>query len=78
MKTAISISDDLFIAAEGHAKRIGCSRSRLYATALAEYLKSQQHCGVREALDRVYGSQPAGVDPVMDAMQRASLEPEDW
>ena len=78
MKTAISISDDLFLAAEGHAKRIGFSRSQLYATALAEYLKSQRHCGVREALDRVYGLRQSGVDPLMDSMQRASINPEDW
>ena len=38
MKTAISIPDDLFQAAELHAERVRKSRSQLYAEALAEYL----------------------------------------
>ena len=40
MKTAISIPDEIFLAAEQLAKRIGSSRSELYATALAAYLKT--------------------------------------
>jgi len=34
MKTAISLPDELFKAAEFPARRLGVSRSRLYATAL--------------------------------------------
>lgn len=78
MKTAISLPEEIFGAAERHAKRIGVSRSRLYALALSEYLKNQQRNNVKEALDRVYSSQPSGVDPVLDAMQKASMIREDW
>jgi hypothetical protein len=78
MKTAVSLPDNIFGAAERHAKRIGISRSRLYAIALAEYLKSQQRSGVKEALDRVYRSHPSEVDPALDAMQHASVVQEDW
>jgi hypothetical protein len=78
MKTGISLPDNLFHSAERHAKRMGIARSKLYAIALSEYLKNQQHCGIKEALDRVYGSQPSKVDPILDAMQNASIRQEDW
>ena len=78
MKTAVSVPNDVFGAAERHAKRIGVSRSRLYAIALAEYLKSQQRNDVKEALDRVYSTQSSCVDPILDAMQQASIAQEDW
>jgi hypothetical protein len=78
MKTAVSLPDDLFNAAERHAKRIGVQRSRLYAIALTEYLEKQQFNGVKEALDRVYGAEPSEVDPVLNVMQNASIEQEDW
>jgi len=78
MKTGVSLPDDVFNAAERYAKRIGVPRSRLYAIALSEYLNTQRRCGVKEALDRVYGSQPSKVDPILNAMQNASFQQEDW
>ena len=39
MKTAISLPDELFAAAEKLAERLGVSRSQLYATALAEHYR---------------------------------------
>ena len=38
MKTAISIPDPVFEAADQLAARIGMSRSELYATAVAEFM----------------------------------------
>jgi metal-responsive CopG/Arc/MetJ family transcriptional regulator len=78
MKTAISLPDDLFKAAERHAKRIGVPRSKLYAVALAEYLEKQRFSGVKEALDAIYSSHSSDVDPILSAMQNASIEEEDW
>ena len=78
MKTGVSLPDNIFNAAERHAKRMGVPRSRLYAIAISEYLKNQQGCGIKEALDRVYGSQPSKVDPILNAMQNASIRQEDW
>ena len=47
MKTAISIPDSLFTAADALARKLGMSlRSRLYATALAEYV-AKQHGAAR-------------------------------
>jgi metal-responsive CopG/Arc/MetJ family transcriptional regulator len=53
MKTAISLPDDLFRAAERHAKRQRKSRSQLYAEALAEYLTRHAPDEVTEAMNRV-------------------------
>ena len=39
MKTAISIPDSVFQAAEKHAKRMGKSRSQLFSEAMIEYLE---------------------------------------
>jgi metal-responsive CopG/Arc/MetJ family transcriptional regulator len=67
MKTAISIPDPLFHAAERAAKRQKVSRSRFYAKAVAAYLKSQREKGINEALDVVYASEPAKLDPALAA-----------
>ncbi len=79
MKTAISLPDALFEAGERLAKRLGVSRSELYATALAEFVASNRSRGVRERLDEVYGDgESSELDPVVAALQAASLDAEDW
>ena len=79
MKTAISIPDELFEAAERVAKRLGLSRSKLYQVALAKYLENQNDAAVTAELDRVYASEDGSrLDPVLSSLQRASLPREDW
>ncbi|HJS73743.1 MAG TPA: hypothetical protein VJ921_05610 [Vicinamibacteria bacterium] len=78
MKTAISVPDDLFDAAEEVAERLGVSRSQLYATALAQYVAKHREDEVTVALNRVYVEQSSEVDPVLSAMQFASFPSEDW
>ncbi len=78
MKTAISIPDVLFDAAEEVADRLGISRSQLYAKALAEYVSKHRDEDVTAALNRVYAEQPSEMDPVLAAMQFTSLPSEDW
>lgn len=78
MKTAISIPDVLFDAAEEVADRLGISRSQLYAKALAEYVSKHRDDDVTAALNRVYAEQPSEMDPVLAAMQFTSLPSEDW
>ena len=53
MKTAVSLPDELFQAAERHARRSRKSRSRLYAEAIAEYLARHAPDEVTAAMDRV-------------------------
>ena len=54
MKTAVSIPDPVFEAADTLARRLGMARSELYATAIADYLERHRASGVRERLDAVY------------------------
>jgi metal-responsive CopG/Arc/MetJ family transcriptional regulator len=78
MKTAISIPDSLFDAAEEVAGRLGVSRSQLYAKALADYVARHRYDEVTEALNRVYAARDSALDPVLAAMQFMSLPQEDW
>jgi len=55
MKTAISIPDPIFQAAEGLAHRLGISRSELYAEAIAEYMKPYENRNVTKILINHYG-----------------------
>ncbi|MBI3981407.1 MAG: hypothetical protein HY337_00735 [Gemmatimonadetes bacterium] len=79
MKTAISLPDDVFRAAERHAKRMGKTRSRLYAEALAEYLARHTPDEVTETMNRVVdalGGPPP--DPFVSAGARRTLERIEW
>ena len=60
MKTAISLPDDLFEAADALAKELGVSRSKLYATAVAEYLARRRDEHITDLLDQVYSEQSSG------------------
>lgn len=78
MKTAISLPDDLFESADALAKRLGISRSELYATAVAEFLAKHQHAKVTERLDDVYGRQSSRLDRPLRRAQRDSLRSTEW
>ena len=78
MKTAISIPDPLFDAADSLARRLGVSRSELYARAVAAFVKNDRYRGVREALDEVCAAEPSSLDPKLAVLQSMSLEEDDW
>lgn len=78
MKTAISIPDPLFEAAEGLAKQLGMSRSQLYATAVSRFLESFQDEAVTERLNEIYRATTAEIDPILADMQYQTLPEEDW
>ena len=79
MKTAISIPDDLFVAADRVAKTLGLSRSEFYQRAIAKYLESHGDSAVTAELDTIYNAEDSGrVDPVLDAIQWGSIVPEEW
>jgi metal-responsive CopG/Arc/MetJ family transcriptional regulator len=78
VKTAVSIPNPLFNAAERLSKRLGISRSRLYAQAVESYLNSHGRKGVKEALDAVYGAEASKLDGALAAMQQAAISQEDW
>jgi len=78
MKTAISIPDPPFRAADRAAKRQKVSRSRFYARAVEAYLKTQQANGVKEALDAIYATEDSSLDPVIARIQSLSIGSEEW
>lgn len=80
MKTAVSLPDPVFVAAEQLAKRLGLSRSELYASAIARFVKQHHGRGVTELLDRVYADESEGsrLDPVLGSLQARSLPKRKW
>jgi metal-responsive CopG/Arc/MetJ family transcriptional regulator len=78
MKVALSIPDDLFESAETLSRRLRVTRSRLYATALAEFLAKHRTRRITERLDAVYGDSKAGLDPGVRRLQRRSVGRDEW
>ncbi len=78
MKTAVSIPDPIFHAADDMAKRLGISRSRLYSQAIQRFLKLHRTKSIKETLDAIYATEESKLDPVLAAMQRGSLPRQDW
>lgn len=80
MKTAISIPDKVFEAAERAAKKLGVSRSELYANAVREFIERYRRENVTEKLNKVYAEDESvsKLDRRLEALQTRSLEKEDW
>ena len=78
MKTAVSIPDPVFQNAEQLAKRLKMSRSRLYAAAVAEYVKRHRAADVTDKLNAVYGDSDSALDEAIAAIQTRSLPRERW
>jgi predicted transcriptional regulator len=78
MKTAVSVPDDLFRAAEAAARRLRVSRSELYANAIAAFLKGQQGSAITERLNDVYSRHAAKVDAGLHRAQLKSLAKDAW
>lgn len=78
MKTAISLSDDLFRAGDALAKRLKVSRSELYARALGEYLVKHRADQLTQRLNAVYAAEDGTLDPGLARLQTRSVGREDW
>jgi hypothetical protein len=78
MKTAISIPNPIFEAAERLAQELGISRSELYTTAIAAYVEAHRSEDVTEKLNKVYRGEASTLDPVLIQLQIASLDGENW
>jgi antitoxin MazE6 len=78
MKTAVSVPDDLFRMAEAAARRLRVSRSKLYATAISEFLDRRQTSAVTERLNELYSRRPAKVDSALLRAQLKSLDKDSW
>ncbi len=78
MKTAISIPDKLFVAADQYAKAHGFSRSGVYAKAIEMFLEQQPQNHITGQLDKVYGGKTSSLDSEISAIQSRSIEKEKW
>jgi len=78
MKTAISLPDAVFHAAERQARRTRKSRSQLYAEALAEYLNRHAPEEVTEAMNQVIDQLGDGPNPFVDAAAQSVLARVEW
>jgi len=78
MKTAVSLPEQVFRAAERHAKRARKSRSQLYADALSEYLARHTPEEVTEAMNRVVEQLEEPTDPFVSGAGRRILERTEW
>lgn len=85
VKTAISLPDDLFTAAEALAGRLGLSRSQLYATALTRFVAEQERATVTARLDAVYAQAPDdaaerawAARAVAHTLRATAPEPDGW
>ena len=78
MKIALSIPDELFESGETLSKRLGLTRSRLYATALAEFLAKHQGRKVTDRLNAVYGSEDGRLQRSVRRLQSRSIARDRW
>ncbi len=78
MKTAISLPDQLFRSGDALAKRLGVSRSELYARALAEYLAKNRSDRITDRLNAVAAAEETRLEPPLAAAQARALPREAW
>ena len=78
METAISIPDQIYEAAEQVAHQLGVTRSDLYATAVASFVKAHQEDQMTAQLDDLYGSEESSLDDVSFRLQALSVPQETW
>ena len=78
MKTAISIPDPLFEAADQVAKELAISRSELYSKAVAEFVAAHSGDSITEKLNEVLANEPNELDPVLVEMQMRVLRNDPW
>ncbi len=78
MKTAISIPDDVFSAAENFAHESHLSRSALFTRALVDFLSRRWNEGVTERLNRVYDKENSLLDPAFSSIQASAISREKW
>ncbi len=77
MKTAVSLPNDLFEAAENLADELGVTRSELYARALEEYVKDRRRAEVEKRLKAFYGENGPS-DPDVTSYSRTILKRAEW
>ena len=78
MKTAISIPDELFTAAETFAHDKGLRRSELYARALLQYLRTHRNEDITEQLNAIYAAEESTLEAPFKLAQAKILQRNEW
>lgn len=78
MKTAVSIPDDTFQAAEKLAQKRGLKRSQLYDLALKAYLQMEEDRAVTESLNKFYENFDEPPDPFLEEAARRLFKSVEW
>jgi len=78
MKTAISIPNKTFDAAEHFASSAGMSRSELYTKAVLEYINNYKYLCITDALNEIYSDTDSSIDNELHSMQIKSLKKVEW
>jgi metal-responsive CopG/Arc/MetJ family transcriptional regulator len=78
MKTAISIPDPLFKAAEKLARQRKISRSELYSQALSEFLSKHERERIKAQISAVAEEVDTSLDPALIHSQAKVLSKDRW
>jgi metal-responsive CopG/Arc/MetJ family transcriptional regulator len=78
MKTAVSIPEPVFKAAERLAKRLKKSRSGLYADALREYVARHDPAAVTASIDEAIAKHGQPIDPAILRYNLEQLRKIEW
>lgn len=78
MKTAISLTSDVFDLSERLAKKLKISRSAVFVMGVKRLGEEYDDEGITANLNRVYSNKKAEIDPVIMQMAALSLPKEEW
>jgi len=78
MKTAIYIDQELFDQAEGFSHAAEISRSKLYCTAISEYIQNHTPDNITERLNNYYSNHESRLDDGLKEAAYRLLDREDW
>ncbi len=78
MKTAISIPNPIFHAAERMAHMLGISRSQLFTQAMSEYISAHKYQNITEQLNALYKENDTTLDRTLATLQAKSIPHEKW
>lgn len=78
MKTAISIPDPIFQAADSLANRLGVGRSEFYSKAIEAFIEQNKNRDATARLNQVFASESNSFGDDYYNLQRQSLNREEW
>jgi metal-responsive CopG/Arc/MetJ family transcriptional regulator len=78
MKTAIYIDQKLFDEAEVFSHAADMSRSKLYCTAISEYIQNHSPDNITERLNNYYSNHESRLDDDLKEAAYRLLDREDW